>query len=274
MGRLLAREAALILLSGMFGWLVLPAMMGKPPLLVLFWAGLVMSLTFMAMYAMSVMAGNKMPARVRHWLGPIAWVGAFLPELALLFRLMRDGATLNAAALYLSLAPALFGLLLTGLGAALAPVADRKGVALSTLYAYSFPMLAVVWLLVPMVGVNPLAAALARQSGAIYMALRVLVRIFWPGSVEGDASAPPLVVRRVPDPVVGLVEGLSRRRARPFATLPGGALDEGAISVLALPDEVREVVTRLEGALADRPFRVCPGESVDGRVEIVVRPQP
>ena len=273
MGRLLAREAALVLLSGIFGWIVLPAMMGRPPALALLWAGLVMSLTFMAMYAMSVLAGNKMPPRVRHWLGPIAWVGAFLPELGLFFRLMRDGAALQPSALYLSVAPPLFGLLLTALAAAQAPPDDREGVAMSALYAYSFPMLGVMWLLVPMVGANLIAATLARQSGAIYMALRVLVRIFWPGSVEGDATAPPLVVRRVPDRVVGLVEGMARRRARPVATLPGGALDEGAISVLALPDEVPEVVTRLEGALQNRPFQVSPGEAVDGRIEIVVRPQ-
>jgi hypothetical protein len=269
----MAREAALVLLSGIFGWFVLPAMLGEPPALALFWAGLAMSLTFMAMYAMSVLAGNKMPGRVRHWLGPIAWVGAFASHLALLLHLMGNGARFSGAALYMGIAPAIFGLLLMGVGATLAPAADRGGVALSTLYAYSFPMLGVVWLLVPMVGVNRIAAALAMQSGAIYMALRVLARIFWPGSVEGDASAPPLIVRRVPDAVVGLVEGQARRRARPFATLPGGVLDEGAISVLALPDEVPDVVTRLEGALQNRPFRVVRGEPVDGRVEIVVRPE-
>lgn len=273
MGKLLAREAILVLLSGLFGALAIPALMGHPPAMELFWAGVVMGLTFMAMYAMALLGGNKMPARVRHWLGPISWAGAFFPDVVLLAGLLGRGAKLAPSALYMMLTPGVYGLLLMLLGGAMARRGDRQGVALSTLYAYGFPMLGVRWLLVPMVAVNPVASALAMQAGAMYMALRVMARIFWPGSVEGDAAASPLVVRPVPDAVVGLVEGTARRRARPYATLPGGAMDEGAISVLARPDEVPDMVLQLSAALQDRPFRVVAGEAVEGRVEVVVRPQ-
>jgi hypothetical protein len=271
MVKLLAREGLLILLTGLFGMFAVPAFVGQPPAGGLFSVVLVMALAFVSMYAMSVLAGNKMPARVRHWLGLIGWVGAFGPDLALMAQLAGRGAQFPLAGLYMWLAPGLFGLVLMVVGAAAVPSAERRGVALSTLYAYSFPMLGVRWLLVPLVGADPGTHALVMQSGAVYMALRVLVRIFWPGSVEGDSSAPPLVRRPIPDAVVGLVEGTARRGARPFATLAGGELDEGAISVLARPEELHAVVTLLEEALQDKPFRVFAGEAVAGQVEVVVR---
>lgn len=264
MSKLLGREAALVLLSGLFAWLIFPRIVGAPLDHVLLGIGLMMGLTYMALYAVCVLGGGRLRPAVAGALGAAAFVAAFVPAM--------PGAD-GPGALYRLMAPPLFGLALLAPGALLARRGERAPGALSTLYAYGLPMLGVRWLLVPMVQGSPFLAQLALQTGAVYVALRVLVRILWPGSPEGNAAAGPLVHRPVPDAVVGLVEGISRLPARPYATLADGRLDQGAISVACPPAEARALVSELTEALAGRPFAVTLGAQVAGELEVVVRPK-
>lgn len=272
MGKLLGREALLVALTGLFAMVAVPALYGKPVEPPLFWIGLAMGLTYMAIYAMTVLAGNKMPAEVRKWIGVFAWIGTFGNDLLLLTGLVQWSLRVSTGALYLVAAPGLCGVALAVLAAFRSPRGERVAAAYQALYSYSFPMSGVRFLLVPLVRVNEMAVTLAFQGGAFYMALRVLMAILWPGRVEGNVTAPPLVRRPVPDAIVGLVEGTSRRRARPFATERSGERNEEAISILCSPKDVPDVVKRLKEALADKPFSIAPGEQVEGQVEVVVRP--
>lgn len=267
MGKLLAREALLVALAGLLGMYFIPALFSKPPEFRLFLVGVAMGLTFMPMYAIAVLGGNKMPHRVRSWIGVLAFVGAFAWDWLI------GAAGLMAADVpwqvwFMTFAPSTYGLILAVLGL------GRPGGALTALFAYSLPMALVRWTLVPMVSVNGVLMALVYQTGAIYLFLRVLIRLFWPTSVEGGESDGPLVRRAVPDRVVGLVEGTSRRPARPYATAVDGSLDESAISILCRPDDAAGVAARLQQVLEGHPFEVSPGvEAERGQVEVVIRPR-
>lgn len=253
--KLMGREVLLVLLSGLFTQYAVPILLRKPPASGLFAVGVVMGLTFMSIYAISVLTGNKMPKRARAWLGVVALLLAFGPGLTGMAGLV---------------APAV---LLPGLGALRTPTGERGQAALTALYAYSFPMLCVRWLLVPLVNSSPAAVTMALYTGSAYLAMRGLVRLVWPGSVEGDPAAGPLVYRPVPDHVVGLVEGAARRRARPYATAPDGARDGGVISVLCPPDEAPALAGLIAQRMGNWPFEVLVGEAFEGQVEVVVRPR-
>lgn len=251
MVKLMAREALLVLLTGVFARYAVPVILGRPPVPGLFLLGIMMALTFMSLYAMTVLSGNKMPSRVRAGLGVIGWV--------LVSARVLPGVSPLALA-----AP---GAVLAGLGA----LRRSQGGALAALYAYGFPLLGVRYLLVPLVGANPVMWAIGLYAGAFYVFLRGLVRLYWPESVEGNTAAGPLIHRPVPDQVVGLVEAASRLRARPFATTPDGEQDDCAISVVCPPGEVSSVVGRVSEFLAGSSFEVIVGETVAEGVEIVVK---
>lgn len=274
MVKLLAREAGMLLISGLLGMLYIPWLLGHAPATGLGLVGLVMGLTFMPLYALAVLGGNKMPAKVRNWLGVFSWALAFSLDLFLWLGWVRTGQAgrMTATAQWITVAPGLFGLAVTGLAYLKAPRTERGEAALWALYAYSFPMVVVRWLIAwGMVRENGTLQILALQVGALYMFLRVLLRLFWPSSVEGGEGG-SLVHRPVPDAVVGLVEGTLNKRARPFATLEGGATDDQAISVLVKPQEVTGAVDRVNAVLQG-PFEARPGVQVGNRVEIVVRRQ-
>ncbi|HYG59262.1 MAG TPA: hypothetical protein VD902_14465, partial [Symbiobacteriaceae bacterium] len=153
------------------------------------------------------------------------------------------------------------------------PSGKRAEQALWALFAFSAPMFLVRYLLVPMVSINLFLTVAAVQTGAFYLFLRGLFRVYAPNTVEVPvAGAEPLVKRRpVPDAVVGLLEGTLHRRARPYATLPDFSLDESAVSLLVRPDEVEQAVSKAAEALQDRPFDVEPGVAQSQWVELVIR---
>ncbi len=250
MGKLMAREAVLILLTGLFARFAVPGILGVPVAPGLFLMGVMMALTFMSLYAMTVLAGNKMPVRVRTPLGIIGWT--------LTWSTVGPGVSAPTIAL--------LGVVLGGLG-----LRRSQGGFFGALYAYGFPMLGVRYLLVPLVGAGTPMGVVGMHTGAFYMVMRGLVRLYWPESVEGNAQAGPLVHRPVPDQVVGLVEAASRLRARPYATTAEGAQDLNAISVVCPPSEVPNVVGRVAEFLAGSPFMVTVGETGSEGVEIVVR---
>lgn len=274
MVKLLGREALLVLLVGLLAvFFVPPLVIGRVGDTGLFMGGLVMGLTFMAIYAMAVLLGNKIPDKWRHWFGAFAWVGTFANDLFLYAGLRRSGYVVEPTATYLQLSPGLLVVLLMAVVAVRSPREERVGALMDTLYAYSLPMLAIRNLLIPLAGGGLLVTQMVLQLGAVYTGARVLARIFWPGSVDGNLTAPLLVRRYIPDAVVGLVEGTARRRARPYATGQHGEMDETVVSILCRPDEASALVAQLNAALADRPFYVSPGETVSGQVELVIRPR-
>ncbi|HEY3367509.1 MAG TPA: hypothetical protein VGK74_20830 [Symbiobacteriaceae bacterium] len=245
-------------------------LLALPPVGTLFVVGLLLGLTFAPMYALSVLAGNKMPLAVRNWLGAFAWVGALVQDLLLFVGLLKSGARLPPAAAYLLLAPGLFGLLLPALAAVKAPAGERARAALGAAYAYGFPLAAVRWLLVPMLGGSQYLAAIALQTGAIYMLFHGLLRLYWPGPAEG-VSAGPLVNRHfVPERVAGIVERTARARVRPYATTPQGERNRQAISVACAPAQADSLVAKLQAALVETGFAAAPGATVDGQVEVVI----
>lgn len=272
MGRLLGLEILLMLATGLFAMWVIPALLGYPPAWPLLLVGLMMAMSFIGLYALSNLGGRKMAGPVRVALGLVAYVAAFWGDMALVIANLYRGDALPGAATYFRLAPAVLGLLLPAVAAVRVRPGERGEAASWALYAYAFPMLGVRYLLVPLVAVNPMAQLMAMQAGAFYLFLRGLVRLLVPTSAEGNAQAEPLIDRPVPDRIVGLVEGTTRRSARPFATRPDGSLDESAISILCLPEELPSISARLQEALGELPFTVQPGLGAEGKVELVIRP--
>ncbi|MFZ5827945.1 MAG: hypothetical protein ACOY94_26875 [Bacillota bacterium] len=272
MGKLLGLEILLMLATGLFAMWVIPALLGYPPAWTLLLVGLMMAMSFIGLYAMANLGGRKMGGTVRVAIGLVAYVAAFWGDLALVAANLYRGDTLPAVATYIRLAPALLGLLLLAAATVKARSGERGEVAGWALYAYALPMLGVRYLLVPLVAVNPVAQLMAMQAGAFYLFLRGLARLFMPTSAEGNEEAGPLIDRPVPDRIVGLVEGTTRRSARPFATRPDGSLDESAVSILCRPEDLPGVAARLREALGELPFTVQPGLEVEGKVELVIRP--
>lgn len=251
---LMIREVALILLSGLFARYLLPFFPGQISDPGLFWVGIFMGLSFMPIYALGVLAGNRMNGRVKLGVAALFWVLAFAP-----------GA---------QVALGLPALLFAGWGAVRHSAAERVSAAAGALFAYSFPMLGIRWALLPLLGGGAGAStAAALLIAAAYVSLRSLVRILWPGSVEGDATAPPLIYRPVPDAIVGLVEAAARRSARPHYTLPDGSRTEEGVCVLAAPAEAEAVAERIRAQLGTAPFRVALGQQAGERIEVVVRPE-
>lgn len=273
MVKLLVREAAIVLLTGLFALFVVPALLGDQVAPVLFGIGVMMALTYAAVYAMGLLGAGRLKPALRGWIGIFAWLLAFESDLVLLGRVALSGARPSGGALYTLLAPALYALVLVALAVWKRGSEEPTVAAGWALYAYALPMLMVRWLLLPLVGQNSALADLALQCGAFYLALRVLLRILWPFRVEGNESAPPLIFRPIPDQIVGLVEGTTRRRARPFATAASGARDDRAISVLCAPAEADEIAEQLTRTLAGKPFDVAVGARVEGQAEVVIRPR-
>lgn len=274
MAKLLGIETLLMILTGLYTATVLPLLLGHPVEWPLFTVGVLMALAFVGLYALANLGGQKMPARVRLLFGVASYVVAFWGDLVLVVSNYVRGVDVPNYLYFFSLAPALAGLLLSGV-AALRPQNQVRGEAAAwAVYIYAFSMLGVRYLLVPLVEVNLMARLIAVQSGAFYLLLRGLVRILMPTSAEGNADAAPLIHRPVPDRIVGLVEGTTRRPARPFATRPDGSRDEGAISLLCRPEDLPGVTAKVEEALQGTPFVVQTGMETEGRVEIVIRPAP
>lgn len=274
MVKLLSIEILLMTLTGVFAATILPRLLGYPPALPLFVVGFLMALSFVGFYALTNLGGRKMPPRVRVILGVVSFLVAFWGDLALMVGSLTRSVDLPAYMFYFWLAPGLFGLLLVAV-AALWPRDQSRGEAAGwALYAYAFPMLGIRVLLVPLVQVNQMAALIAVQAGALYLLMRGLVRIFMPTSAEGNLDAGPLLHRPVPDRIVGLVEGVTRRNARPYATRPDGSTDDQAISLLCKPEDLPGVMAKVKEALGNEPFLVETGIEVGGKVEIVVRPAP
>ncbi len=287
MAKLMAREAVLVLLTGLLGAVWVPLLLGQGPALRLFWVGLIMALNYAALYSLSVMIGNRMSPTWRGYLGAISWAAAFGNDALLLGALLRASAIVPVRmgwnSVYVMVMPGLVGLVLVAVAAVKAPAGRRLEAALDALYAYSFPMVGVRWLLVSLVsggrpagefppGVIP-PEFLTIHLGVLYLAMRVLVRIFAPTAVEGKPDAGPLVHRPVPDAIVGLVEGTTRRRARPYATREDGSRDEDAISLLCRQVDAANVISQVAAALEGKPFEVSRGVRMDKHVEIVIRPR-
>lgn len=274
MGKILSRELALVGLSGLVAYLLVPALFGQPPAIPLLVAGLFLGLTYAPLYALTLMGGRRLPAVVRGWLGPFAWVMVFFNEMLIVVQAWIWGKSVVPAALYLQTAPGLFALLLVVLAVLRYAPGLRLQGALWALYLYSVPMLVIRLLFVPAMSANLVLAAIAIQCGAIYNLAHGLLRLYFPMGPETEEIGAPLVAPRpVPDTIVGLAEGTLHRRARPFATTASGALDEKAVSILLKPEEVDEALQRLSAALEGKPFAVSAGEQVGGRQEVVIRPR-
>ncbi|MBP2017106.1 hypothetical protein J2Z79_000480 [Symbiobacterium terraclitae] len=249
MTRLLVSELILVLLSGAFAALGVPWLSGRPASWPLFLVGVMMAMAFVALYAVANLAGGRLRPRARLALGAVA--------LALTLWRPLDGAT--------HLVGAAAGLLLAVLGAALGRGAG------GSLYAFAVPLLGARWLLAPLLGPFPAAQLTVVQCGAFYCFARGLIRLWTPTAAEGNPEAGPLVRRPVPDRVVGLVEGISRRRARPYATREDGSRDDGAVSVLCPAGEAPALLGRLQSALAGHPVTVSLGPGEGEWAQLVVR---
>ncbi|HWI53290.1 MAG TPA: hypothetical protein VNT01_14200 [Symbiobacteriaceae bacterium] len=252
MGKVMARELILVLVTGLFGWLVVPVVLQQPTAWPLLVVGLFLGLTFMPMHGIAIMVGKRIPDLWRLVLGLCAWLLAF--------------ARVTPASAPELIGPIL-GLLLLVLAAVRAPRPERLHAAGWALFLYSLPMWAVRDLLVRAVSPNQLLVAMAMLGGTLYMFLHGLLGIFAPSAAEDETRTEPLLVRRpVPDAIVGLVEGTLHRRARPAASAGG------AIAVLCRPEEVAAIVERVNAALGDRPFRAGPGEKIGENVEVLIQP--
>lgn len=272
MGKLLIREFLFVLALGLFAWFGLPLLLGQSPDFVLFSLGLVVGLTCAPIYALVLLIGKRLPPAVRGWVGVFAWVFVFLNEVlvVLLGRVPRGAGVL----LYFQLAPGLLGLLLAALAAQRKSDNPRSAEALHGLYVYSASMLAVRFILMPMVSVNPFLTLLAMQGGALFFLLHGLLRLYAPLGPELAVQTEPLVARRyLPDAIVGLSERTLHKRARPWATRPDGSLDETSVSLVVPRADLDDALARLAGALDGKPFVAEAGEPVAGGVEIVVRPK-
>lgn len=276
MGKVLVRESVLLVLCGLFSGVGIPLMLSQPPAAGPFFVGLFFGLTYIALYAMLLMLGKRMSAATRGWMAAIAWAATFLAaDYAMLVRVILSGGQLAGATLAFQVVPGLFGLMLAALAAQREPAGSRLEAGLWALFMYAGPMFFVRNILVQLVTANPFLMITAVQTGAFYMFLRGALRVYSPNTVEMlSPGAGPLVKRPVvPDAIVGLLEGTLHKRARPYATLPDGTLDDGAVSVLCKPNEVEGAAAKMQEALEDKPFAVEPGATVHGWVELVVRPR-
>lgn len=270
MGKVMLREFVLVLITGLFGWLAIPALVGQSPALPLLLVGFMLALTFAPMHAVSLMVGRRLPPALRSWVGVFAWVFAFLGQIKGVLAVLFQGRLVSFSTVATPLAPPLLGLLLPLLAAIRAPRGRRGQAAAWALFLFSLPMWVVRDVLVRLVSPNLLLMIMAMLGGTLYMFLHGILRLYVPSIVEDENRNEPLIRRPVPDAVVGLVEGTLHRRARPYATTPDG-LDDTAISVLCRPDEVEEVVDQVTQALGNRPFEAAPGRTVKGQVEVVIR---
>ena len=268
MGKVMARELILVLVTGLFGWLAVPAMLQQPTAWPLLVVGIFLGLTFMPMHGIAIMAGKRMHDVWRMWVGLFAWAFAFLSSFVGVLRVLSVGARLASLAVLIELVPPILGLALPLLAAARPPRQGRFHAAGWSLFLFSLPMWAVRDLLVRIVSPNQVLVLMAMLGGTLYMFLHGLLRIFAPTAAEDEARTEPLLVRRpVPDAIVGLVEGTLHRRARPAAAVPG------AIAVLCPPAEAAAVAQQLTAALGDRPFAVSTGETIKEQVEVLIQPR-
>lgn len=251
--RLLIVELLLLLGTALFAAAGVPWLSGRSPSWPLFLVGFLMGMAFVALYALANLAARSLREPVLLAVG--------LAALGLLY--IGPG---QAAAVHWT--PLAAGLVLPALGLVLR---RRAG---SSLYAYAVPLLAVRYVLVPLAGSGEFVHQLALQSGTFYFFFRGLVRLAFPTSAEGNLSAGPLVRRPVPDPVVGLVEATSRRRALPYATREDGSRDEEAISVRCSRTEAAGLAERLRAVLKDHPVTVAEGVATGDEVELVIRMAP
>jgi len=256
---LISREALLVLLCGVFAHFLAAQWHG--PVTGLFWVGMFMGMTFMALYAIVVLSSSRMRTPIRAYLGVAAFGAAFLLDLVQ----GRPGMSTLAISI-----PTAMAALLAGLGAITARFSTRLEAATDGFFAYSLGMAGIRWLLLPLLGASSDGQALAFFTGAFYMTLRVAFRLVWPSAPEGDLEAGPLVHRPVPDLIVGLVEGASNYRARPYATHPDGTQNRSAISLLCPPDEVDRLIAQLAGRLAPH-FTIFAGVEVEGQIEVVIQ---
>lgn len=263
-----------MVLTGFLAMFGVPMLMGQTPGLPFFMVGFLMTLSFVALYAMANLGGRKMPSAVRLGIGLVAFPAALWGNLLSVVSPPAEGGVAAGWTQVILLIPILFGLILPVVAALKASLGKKGTAAIWAFYVYALPMLWVRFLLVPLVQVSSLAQLIAMQTGAFYLFLRGLVRIYVPTSAEGNPNAAPLVHRPVPDRIVGLVEGQSRHRARPFATRPDGSLDESVISILCRPEDVEPLSQKLRQALEGQPFTVTTGATVGGKVELVVGPEP
>jgi hypothetical protein len=262
MGKVLAREALLVVLVGLFSWLGVPALLGEPPGLPLLVIGVLLALTFMPLYSVALGVGKRLPHVWRMWLGAFAWLSAFAGNLGML----RLASRYSPAALVTELAPMTFGLLLVVLAVASARGERRNEAGAFALFLYSLPMLVIRELLARAVSYSLVLTQIAILGGALYFFVHTLLWMYSPSPAEVEHPEGPLLRRRpVPDAVVGLVQGTLHRAAQPYGA------DDSAIVVFCKPDEVEGAVERLTAALAGRPFEVTKGSSVGNKVEIVVR---
>jgi len=249
MTRLLVSELVLVLLTGVFAALGAPWLSGRPSSWPLVAVGVLMAMAFVALYALANLVGRR--------LRPAASLAVGAAALALTLWRPLDGVT--------HLAGGVAGLLLAALGAA----AGRG--AGGSLYAFAAPLLGARWLLAPLLGPSPAAQLLAVQCGIFYCFGRGLIRLLSPTSAEGNPEAGPLVHRPVPDRVVGLVEGVSRRRTRPYATREDGSRDANAISLLCPAAEAPALMDRLQSALAGHPVTVALGPQEEQSAQLIIR---
>ena len=270
MGKVMLREFILVLVTGLFGWLAIPALLHQSPAFPLLFVGLFLGLTFAPMHAIALMVGRRFPPVVRTWVGIFAWLFAFLGQIKGVLAVLAEGMLVSTGTVTGQLIPPLLGLLLPLLAALRAPKGERGQAAAWSLFLFSLPMWVVRDVLVRMVSPDVVLMWMAMLGGTFYMFLHGLLRVYAPSAVEDDKRSEPLVRRPVPDAIVGLVEGTLHRRARPYATTPAG-LDDAAISVLCKADEVEQVVGQLTAALGERPFQATPGQMVKGQVEVVIR---
>lgn len=253
MVRLFLREAVLVTLTALSVRYLFPPFFGTPDSPAFLPVGAMFALTIMSLYAMTVLGGSRLAARLKGAVGVVS-----LSLLALAGS--KWGAVLPGVLL-----PALGALRGHSLGR------SRSDAAMEALYAYAAPMLAVRWLLVPLVGQNAGLATSGLYAGVLYLLMRGLVRLIWPLSSEGDREGAPLVHRPVPDPVVGLAERAAQRPALPFTVRVDGSRDPSGISFRCSPNEVDGLLTRIQSGIADTPFQAEQGPDVGTEAQVIIR---
>jgi len=65
MGKVMLREFILVLVTGLFGWLAIPALLHQSPAFPLLFVGLFLRLTFAPMHAIALMVGRRFSPVVR-----------------------------------------------------------------------------------------------------------------------------------------------------------------------------------------------------------------